>query len=56
MKDRIKENFTDIGNGKYDFGEDFIDTNGKYDKGEKFTDSLNRVWDPPEDFVDSLFT
>ncbi|MAX09879.1 MAG: hypothetical protein CMG13_03325 [Candidatus Marinimicrobia bacterium] len=53
------ESWVDIGNGKYDKGEDFVDTrnskNGKWDKGEKFTDTAkkNGVYNKGEDFVDA---
>ena len=52
------ESWEDIGNGKYDEGEDFVDENnyknGKYDKGEKFTDKANKngKWDKGEKFTD----
>ena len=53
------ESWEDIGNGKYDEGEDFVDENnyknGKYDKGEKFTDKANKngKWDKGEKFTDA---
>ena len=53
------ESWVDIGNGKYDKGEDFVDTrnskNGKWDTGEKFTDTAkkNGVYNKGEKFVDT---
>ena len=44
------ESWVDIGNGKYDKGEDFVDTrnskNGKWDKGEKYTDIPDGEYTP----------
>ena len=42
-------------NGKYDFGEAYVDTigNGHYDLGEPFVDvNGNGVWDPGDTFID----
>ncbi len=53
------ESWEDIGNGRYDKGEDFVDTrnakNGKWDKGEKFTDkaSKNGRYDKGERWTDT---
>ena len=53
------ESWEDIGNGKYDEGEEWVDTNnsknGKWDKGEKFTDTAkkNGVYNKGEEFTDA---
>ena len=44
------ESWEDIGNGRYDKGEDFVDTrnskNGKWDKGEEYTDAPDGEYTP----------
>ncbi len=49
-----QETFTDSnGNGRYDFGEPFVDLpNGTYDLGETFNDLGNGRWDNAEPFDD----
>ena len=42
-----------MGNGRYDYGEKFIDGNKQYNKGERFTDAnKNNIYDPGEIFID----
>ena len=49
-----KEQFSDVGNGKWDEGESFQDcnNNGKWDEGESFSDIGNGKWDEGESFED----
>ncbi|MEE9168103.1 MAG: TonB-dependent receptor [Candidatus Neomarinimicrobiota bacterium] len=49
------EPFYDEGNGKWDTGEFFVDTDGdgEYTNGEIFTDVGNGVWDSGEFYVDA---
>jgi len=49
------EPFYDEGNGKWDQGEYFVDSNsnGQYDGGEIFTDSGNGKWDDGEFYIDN---
>lgn len=51
----VQETFTDTnGNGRYDFGEPFVDRpNGVFDPGESFTDRGNGRWDSAEPFTDA---
>ena len=43
----------ELGNGRYDFGERFIDGNKQYNKGERFNDANgNDIYDPGEIFID----
>ena len=48
------EDFIDLGNGQYDFGETFTDSdgNGVYDEGEVFEDLGNMIYDQPDTFTD----
>ena len=48
------EDFTDLGNGQYDVGEVYTDSNnnGIYDEGEVFEDLGNLIYDQPDTFTD----
>lgn len=54
LSDELDEEFTDLKNGTWDKGEEFIDANGNgtWDGGELFIDTKNGTWDEGEPFVD----
>ena len=46
------EEFTDLGNGKWDKGEEYTDTNdnGRFDEDEEYVDLGDKRWNPPKGY------